>query len=153
MKCEEAAHVSNVSCFCLLAQQCPFIIVDKNVLVKGDPEEATYGNVIQFSCKSKLDILEGSKEIYCNEEGEWSGRPPKCIGKACRKEGMMDTKTASEKQKFSAKYPAVTRYILGSHQSSWPSWSSDARSWEVNHKPNLLSIYPSEFCPWYQLLE
>lgn len=66
------------------AQQCPFIRVDDNVFVNGDPEEATFGNVIRFSCKSKLDILEGPSEIYCNEEGEWSGRAPKCIGEQRR---------------------------------------------------------------------
>lgn len=102
-------NVSNVSYFCLLARQCPFINVKKNVLVNGDPEEATYGNVLQFSCKSKLDILEGPSEIYCNEEGEWSGRAPKCIGKTCRNKRMLEGKAGSEKQKDSAKYPAVTR--------------------------------------------
>ncbi|XP_029684605.1 complement factor H isoform X17 [Takifugu rubripes] len=65
------------------AQQCPFIRVDNNVFVNGDPEEATFGNVIRFSCKSKLDILEGPSEIYCNEEGEWSGRAPKCKKLMC----------------------------------------------------------------------
>lgn len=74
-------------CVGLLAQQCPFISVDNNVLVNGDPEEATFGNVIQFRCKSKLDILDGPSEIYCNEEGEWSGRAPKCIGKECTMKG------------------------------------------------------------------
>ncbi|TNM88127.1 hypothetical protein fugu_006348, partial [Takifugu bimaculatus] len=72
------------------AQQCPFIRVDNNVFVNGDPEEATFGNVIRFSCKSKLDILEGPSEIYCNEEGEWSGRAPKCIEKLCNRPELMD---------------------------------------------------------------
>lgn len=109
VKCEVPPNVSNVSCFGLLAQQCPFINVNKNVTVSGDPEEATYGNVLRFSCKSKLDILDGPSEIYCNEEGEWSGRAPKCIGKACRNQRMMSQKAVSEEQKVSAKYPAVPR--------------------------------------------
>lgn len=83
--------------------------MNKDVLVNGDPEEATYGNVLRFSCKSKFDILEGPNEIYCNEEGEWSGRAPKCIGMAYRKEQMMDGKAFSEKENVSAKYLAVTR--------------------------------------------
>lgn len=88
MKCRRA---SNASCFRLLAQQCPFVNVNKNMVVNGDPEEAVYGNVLRFSCKSKLDILDGPSEIYCNEDGEWSGNAPRCIGKAVSEEqkGLM----------------------------------------------------------------
>ncbi|XP_069009110.1 complement factor H-like [Embiotoca jacksoni] len=60
------------------AQKCAFIHVDSNVQVMGDPEEATYGNVVRFSCKSKGLMLSGLTEIYCNEYGEWSGQAPKC---------------------------------------------------------------------------
>ncbi|XP_069543619.1 complement factor H-like [Brachyistius frenatus] len=60
------------------AQKCAFIHVDSNVQVMGDPEEATYGNVVRFSCKSKSLMLSGLTEIYCNEYGEWSGQAPKC---------------------------------------------------------------------------
>lgn len=66
--------------FFLLAQQCPVIHVNNNVQVIGDPEEATYGNVIRFSCKSSSEVLEGSSEIYCNEYGDWSADPPICKG-------------------------------------------------------------------------
>ncbi|XP_028442492.1 complement factor H isoform X2 [Perca flavescens] len=67
------------------AQQCPVIHVDSNVQVNGDPEEATYGNVVRFSCKSNSYILSdpASAELYCNENGEWSGQPPKCIEIKC----------------------------------------------------------------------
>lgn len=73
-----------VSHFLLSAQQCPVAYIDSNVLVNGDPEEATYGNVLRFSCKSNLEILDGPAEIYCNENGEWSGTVPKCKGKWCK---------------------------------------------------------------------
>ncbi|XP_039668134.1 complement factor H-like isoform X3 [Perca fluviatilis] len=67
------------------AQQCPVIHVDNNVQVNGDPEEATYGNVVRFSCKSNSYILSdpASAELYCDENGEWSGQPPKCIEIKC----------------------------------------------------------------------
>ncbi|XP_049443566.1 complement factor H-like isoform X17 [Epinephelus fuscoguttatus] len=65
------------------AQQCPVIHVDNNVQVNGDPEEATYGNVVRFSCKSKSEILSGSPEMYCDENGEWSGQIPKCQAITC----------------------------------------------------------------------
>ncbi|XP_032383003.1 complement factor H isoform X2 [Etheostoma spectabile] len=67
------------------AQQCPVIHVDSNVQVNGDPEEATYGNVVRFSCKSKSEILSNPRlaELYCDENGEWSGQPPKCIEIKC----------------------------------------------------------------------
>ncbi|XP_078101490.1 complement factor H-like [Sander vitreus] len=46
------------------------IHVDNNFQVDGYPEEATYGNP-------------GSAELYCDENGEWSGQPPKCIEIKC----------------------------------------------------------------------
>ncbi|XP_073331839.1 complement factor H-like [Pagrus major] len=60
------------------AQQCPVIHVNDNVQVNGDPEEATYGNVVRFSCKSNTEILLGPTEIYCDETGLWSGEAPQC---------------------------------------------------------------------------
>ncbi|KAM9848810.1 complement factor H-like [Aulostomus maculatus] len=60
------------------AQQCPEIYVESNVNVVGDPVEATFGNVVRFSCKSSSEILIGPTEIYCDERGEWSGPPSKC---------------------------------------------------------------------------
>ncbi|XP_074491200.1 complement factor H-like isoform X2 [Sebastes fasciatus] len=65
------------------AQQCSVILVGDNVQVNGDPEEATYGNVVRFSCKSNTEILIGSPEMYCDENGEWSGQPPKCDAIKC----------------------------------------------------------------------
>uniref|UniRef100_A0A8D3B9S7 Sushi domain-containing protein n=1 Tax=Scophthalmus maximus TaxID=52904 RepID=A0A8D3B9S7_SCOMX len=65
------------------AQQCPVIHVSNNVQVVGDPEEASYGNVVQFSCKSSSEVLIGSQEVYCNEFGEWSGEAPKCKAINC----------------------------------------------------------------------
>ncbi|KAM6921959.1 complement factor H-like [Xenentodon cancila] len=60
------------------AQKCPLIHVSNKVQVIGDLEEATFGNVIRFSCKSNNDILIGATEIYCDERGQWSGDAPEC---------------------------------------------------------------------------
>ncbi|XP_042369307.1 complement factor H-like [Plectropomus leopardus] len=65
------------------AQQCPVILVKDNVLVYGDLEEATYGNVVRFSCKSSTEVLVGSSELYCDENGDWSGTVPKCQEITC----------------------------------------------------------------------
>lgn len=73
------------------ALQCPVIRPDDNVQVLGDAEEANYGNVVRFSCKSNSEMLKGPAEIYCNEEGEWSGTVPKCEGTA----SLMKTKSWS----------------------------------------------------------
>ncbi len=51
-----------------------------NVHVNGDLEEATFGNVVRFSCKFNNEILFGPQEIYCDENGEWSGQAPQCKG-------------------------------------------------------------------------
>ncbi|XP_039984433.1 complement factor H-like [Xiphias gladius] len=60
------------------AQQCPVIHVNNNVQVIGDPEEAIFGNVLQFTCKSGSEVLFGPSQIYCNENGDWSDEAPKC---------------------------------------------------------------------------
>lgn len=64
------------------AQHCPAIHVDSNVFVNGDPDEATYGNVIRFGCKSNTEVMDGLPEIYCDENGKWNGEAPKCKGTA-----------------------------------------------------------------------
>lgn len=58
------------------------IHVDNNVVVNGDTEEAAYGNVVRFSCRSNEEILVGLVEVDCDENGQWSGDAPKCKGMA-----------------------------------------------------------------------
>lgn len=72
--------LSCVSIFVIPATKCPVVHADNNVQILGGAEEATSGNVVRFSCKSSAEILYGSQEIYCKDDGEWSGQPPKCKG-------------------------------------------------------------------------
>ncbi|XP_034149504.1 E-selectin isoform X5 [Esox lucius] len=65
------------------AVKCPVIQADKNVLVIGDSEDATFGNVIQFECQSNQMFLKGPTEIDCNDRGEWSGIVPTCEAVKC----------------------------------------------------------------------
>ena len=68
------------SMFVFTAQRCSVIHTSDNVQLIGDAEEATFGNVVRFSCKSNSEILIGATEIYCNENGQWSGEAPECKG-------------------------------------------------------------------------
>lgn len=72
----------HIRSFFLPARQCPPIDVDNSVQVVGNPEEAAYGNVLRFSCKSRDEILSGSQELYCDENGKWNGKAPICEGTA-----------------------------------------------------------------------
>nr|AKG51682.1 complement factor H [Oryzias sinensis] len=65
------------------AVKCQSLTVNDKILVTGDPEDGTYGNVIRFSCKSRSEILKGPTEIYCDESGEWSGEVPECQEVTC----------------------------------------------------------------------
>uniref|UniRef100_A0A3P9K5I7 Sushi domain-containing protein n=1 Tax=Oryzias latipes TaxID=8090 RepID=A0A3P9K5I7_ORYLA len=65
------------------AVKCQSLTVNDKILVTGDPEDGTYGNVIRFSCKSRREILKGPTEIYCDESGEWSGEVPECREVTC----------------------------------------------------------------------
>ncbi|XP_056234485.1 complement factor H-like [Seriola aureovittata] len=65
------------------ALQCPAISADNNVQMIGDADEANYGNVLRFTCRSSNEILYGSQQIYCNEHGQWSDEAPKCREVTC----------------------------------------------------------------------
>ncbi|KAK5606102.1 hypothetical protein CRENBAI_000543 [Crenichthys baileyi] len=65
------------------ATKCPVFHVDNNVQVLGDPEQASSGNVVRFSCKSNDEIVYGLKEIHCKDDGEWSGPVPRCKAIRC----------------------------------------------------------------------
>ncbi|XP_045543842.1 complement factor H [Salmo salar] len=60
------------------ALKCPVIQANDNVVVIGNSEDATYGNVIQFECQSNRMVLKGSSEMDCNDKGEWSSTVPTC---------------------------------------------------------------------------
>ncbi|XP_051231674.1 complement factor H isoform X1 [Dicentrarchus labrax] len=82
------------------AQQCPVIHVANNVQVIGDPEEATYGNVIRFSCKSNSDMLIGTREMYCDETGEWIGKVPICQAIECKVPDIENGFVTGDKQVY-----------------------------------------------------
>ena len=50
-----------------------------NVKIFGDGTEATSGDILQFSCESPDEFLDGPERIYCGENGRWSDRVPSCI--------------------------------------------------------------------------
>ncbi|KAM4549476.1 complement factor H-like [Odontesthes bonariensis] len=64
-------------------KKCPVLRVEDNVNVVGDPDDATYGNILRFNCKSNDEILTGPSEIHCDETGKWSGEVPTCKEISC----------------------------------------------------------------------
>ncbi|XP_068599700.1 complement factor H-like [Brachionichthys hirsutus] len=65
------------------AVTCPPLDVEDTVRVNGDLLQGTYGNVVQFGCKSSHEILSGSAEIYCDDTGMWSAPAPTCQAIRC----------------------------------------------------------------------
>ncbi|XP_076010562.1 complement factor H-like isoform X4 [Genypterus blacodes] len=80
------------------AIRCPNIPVDENVSVIGDPEEAAYGNLLAFSCKSRSEMLDGPTMIRCDENGQWTGQAPKCIEIKCQVPGIENGHMIGHKQ-------------------------------------------------------
>lgn len=65
----------------LLGVKCPPISEDEDLTISGNTEDATYNDYIHFECVSpNKKIDREQKHIHCNEKGEWSLPPPKCIG-------------------------------------------------------------------------
>ncbi|XP_051929500.1 complement factor H-like [Hippocampus zosterae] len=93
---------------------CPFVNVDDNVEVIGDIEEANYGNVVRFGCKNNNEILVGSSEMSCNENREWSSRPPKCQAIKCTapliQNGFVPGKVQEYKEHDILSYQCNPRY-------------------------------------------
>ncbi|XP_049911018.1 sushi, von Willebrand factor type A, EGF and pentraxin domain-containing protein 1-like isoform X2 [Epinephelus moara] len=79
LTCTESGWTGYSQC----TAQCPAIHVDNNVQVNGNLEEAIYGHVVRFSCKSRTEMLSGSPDMYCDENGEWNRPAPKCEAIIC----------------------------------------------------------------------
>ncbi|KAL1022837.1 hypothetical protein UPYG_G00033070, partial [Umbra pygmaea] len=97
------------------AVKCPVIQANKNVMVIGDSEDATYGNVIQFECQSSQMVLKGPSEIDCNVKGEWSGAVPTCEEIKCHApdiaNGQVTVKKAEYKEDEILRYSCNPNYI------------------------------------------
>ncbi|KAF4083511.1 hypothetical protein AMELA_G00142400 [Ameiurus melas] len=63
--------------------KCPIISNLRDVIATGNTEEASYGDVIHFECASPDKMLEGPEDIHCQNDGQWSGKIPKCIEIKC----------------------------------------------------------------------
>ncbi|XP_072244865.1 complement factor H-like [Leuresthes tenuis] len=64
-------------------RKCPVLRVGNNVNVIGDPDDATYGNILRFDCTFNDQILSGPSQIYCDETGKWSDEVPTCKEISC----------------------------------------------------------------------
>ncbi|XP_062308828.1 coagulation factor XIII B chain-like isoform X2 [Osmerus eperlanus] len=60
------------------ALKCPPLDIDNNMYAYGEYLEATSGTVVTFKCKSSNMIVDGTGNIDCNNQGEWSGKVPTC---------------------------------------------------------------------------
>ena len=60
-----------------IAVSCPSPVKGSKLL-EANSSDFTYSNVIQFSCKSKVRVVVGSKTSQCLSNGVWSHEPPKC---------------------------------------------------------------------------
>lgn len=61
--------------------KCPPISAKEDLIISGNKEDGTYGDVVHFECVSPNKKLDSDvSDIHCNDKGEWSGPVPKCIG-------------------------------------------------------------------------
>ncbi|XP_077390748.1 complement factor H-like [Festucalex cinctus] len=65
------------------ATRCPVVNVGDNVEVVGELEDANFGDVVRFSCKNRKEVLTGSSEMSCEEDGKWTNQPPICEEVKC----------------------------------------------------------------------
>ncbi|XP_057696961.1 complement factor H-like isoform X2 [Corythoichthys intestinalis] len=142
------------------AIQCPFIFVDDNVDVVGDLEEANFGNVVRFSCKNSFEILTGSTEMLCDENGEWTGRPPKCEAVKCTvpliENGFVPGKVKEYKEHEILSYQCNPNYKRAEHRPSSceklgirAEWSPTPACELIKCKVSLPAIRGTSYEPAY----
>ncbi|KAJ7986240.1 hypothetical protein DPEC_G00337900 [Dallia pectoralis] len=94
---------------------CPVIRVNSDVVVIGESEDATFGNVIQFECQSNQKMLVGLSEIDCNHKGEWSGKVPTCEEIKCSAPEIANGRVNGAEQEYKEndllKYSCFEKYI------------------------------------------
>ncbi|KAA0712293.1 Complement factor H [Triplophysa tibetana] len=64
--------------------KCPPISEDEDLTMSGNTEDGTYNDYVNFECVSPNKKIDREQNhIHCNEKGEWSLPPPKCIEITC----------------------------------------------------------------------
>ncbi|XP_048832376.1 complement factor H-like [Brienomyrus brachyistius] len=51
--------------------------------VSGNFESPQYSDVVEFECNSAAEKLNGPRQIYCTDTGDWSGQMPTCQEITC----------------------------------------------------------------------
>ncbi|KAI4876257.1 hypothetical protein NFI96_023422 [Prochilodus magdalenae] len=67
---------------------------ESNIIMDGLPDYGDtlrYGHRVQFTCNSPGLKLVGSKEVTCQEDGEWSSPLPRCEEATCEFKEISDT--------------------------------------------------------------
>ncbi|KAI7791385.1 hypothetical protein IRJ41_018776, partial [Triplophysa rosa] len=109
-KCEEAKCVANITNMIIDRRPNPGVIEQKP------------GETIKVSCHQEF-VLEGKKDITCQEDGEWSSQFPSCVATTCEPPPTLshlnaDTKLFldSKKTKYSleekVEYACFQTYIM-----------------------------------------
>ncbi|XP_060933536.1 coagulation factor XIII B chain-like isoform X2 [Limanda limanda] len=144
-----------------LAQQCPVIHVRDNVQVIGDPEEANVGNVVQFSCKSRSQVLIGLQELNCDEKGEWSGEAPICEMISCPVPEIENCRASEDDQDYKEHdtlrfqcnpgfKPSDDRPSRCTKLGLRAGWSPAPECEPITCKLQLPSLYGTEYDPSYK---
>ncbi|XP_046713426.1 complement factor H-like isoform X5 [Silurus meridionalis] len=63
--------------------KCSPITNSDDVIASGNIEEPSFGDVIHFECASFNKMLDAPEDIHCLENGQWSGKVPKCKDIEC----------------------------------------------------------------------
>ncbi|XP_070410414.1 complement factor H-like isoform X2 [Nothobranchius furzeri] len=82
------------------AIRCPSIPLPDGMQVVGDLDKATFGNAVQFSCRSSNLFLEGSRVLHCNPNGEWQGTVPKCKEIKCNAPVIENGRVEGNRQEY-----------------------------------------------------
>ncbi|XP_018609468.2 complement factor H-like [Scleropages formosus] len=64
--------------------KCVPIQSSDEMIISGNTEQPQYSDVLQFECRSDDHKLSNPDQIYCTENGEWSGDIPKCEEIRCQ---------------------------------------------------------------------
>ncbi|XP_038858788.1 complement factor H-like isoform X7 [Salvelinus namaycush] len=141
------------------ALKCPVIQANDDVVVIGNSEDATYGNVIQFECQSNRMVLKGLSEMDCNDKGEWSSTVPtceviKCYAPDIANGAVIGPPRDDYNEDDTLKYSCNTNYVMSQRRASKctkmgniANWSPTPECEEVKCKLSLPPTRGTSYTP------
>ncbi|XP_072556146.1 complement factor H-like isoform X2 [Paramormyrops kingsleyae] len=147
----------NIVPFCEVVK-CEPLNPSEQLDVSGNFEAPQYSDVVEFECNSPAEKLNGPRQIYCTDTGDWSGQIPTCQEITCTRpeipNSIPDGKNNVYKKDDIIRFQCVENYNAvgsGIARCSRDGWTMSVRCEEFTCKVpdgqflNFTSFHATEY--------